>query len=418
MKPILTLLSSNILGVLVGGIFFLTASWYFDLASMGVYSVAISIQWIAVGVIGTGLSVAAIRVATDYLAKEEFSYSSGIIISAYILAAIFSLSLVGISIGLEKIYTKPSAISWELINLAFLWAGGRAMIDCLRSGMLIQRQYNRVAILMVLSAATGLLSLGVVLFWGNLTPARLLMAHAVGLGSCAVIGVSLLQSLWKHGIRVQKNRVIKLLKYAFWPALSEGMNLLQINLGPLLLLGLGRTDEAGRFSIGRYPAFLFGVVAISLYQYWLPEAVKENRIEHLLKFMKHQIKLAGMVSGALLIGALAIKPLLPLLGPNFAAAASLFVLNTVDFVLFLMVRPIETVYHSLYKPQLELVMRIARLAVLVVFAFWLAPRFGAVGMVWAHLCSGVAVMGLAVWLLCRQLGSFPFIWNILVEKSK
>ena len=60
-RPVSLLLASNILGTAVAGVFFLTASWNLTLEQMGSYAVAISIQWVTVGLIGSGLSVAVIR---------------------------------------------------------------------------------------------------------------------------------------------------------------------------------------------------------------------------------------------------------------------------------------------------------------------------------------------------------------------
>ena len=66
-KPIISLLTSNFLGAAVGGAFFLYASWSFDLSEMGRYTVVISIQWVVVGLLGSGLSTAVVRLAAGQL---------------------------------------------------------------------------------------------------------------------------------------------------------------------------------------------------------------------------------------------------------------------------------------------------------------------------------------------------------------
>ena len=71
MQPVMILLGSNFIGLLVGGCFFLNAAWKFDLSQMGIYSLAISIQVIVTGFIGNGLSVATVRLATDYIAADD-----------------------------------------------------------------------------------------------------------------------------------------------------------------------------------------------------------------------------------------------------------------------------------------------------------------------------------------------------------
>jgi O-antigen/teichoic acid export membrane protein len=189
------------------------------------------------------------------------------------------------------------------------------------------------------------------------------------------------------------------------------------NLGPFILIAVAGSDQAGLFSLGRYPAYLFGVIALSLYQYWLPEVSRTKTNEQITLFLIRQMRLAGLIGIGMLFVAVAFRPLLPLLGANFAAAAPLFLLNALDFALFLLVRPIEIVYHGLYKPQLELLLRVARLPLLIGLAFLLATRYGAVGMVWAHVISGFAMLVMAVWLLKRNLEALPYTWNIFVGKQ-
>ena len=169
MRPVLILLSSNVLGVIVGGLFFLAASRSFNLTEMGRYSVAISIQWVTVGLIGTGLSVAAIRVSSDYLRVGDRAAAAGVISLAFILAALMSLFLAGISLAVTHSISNQQFLSGPLLALVAIWAGARAMLDCLRSGLPVQRLYTRVGLLMVLSAVTGLASLGIVLWVDSLT---------------------------------------------------------------------------------------------------------------------------------------------------------------------------------------------------------------------------------------------------------
>src|SRR5437867_123120 len=80
MRNILTLLAGNCLGTVVGAVFFLSASRNFSLSQMGLYGVAISVQWILAGIAGTGLDVATVRLTTAHLSAgnrvAEFARSS------------------------------------------------------------------------------------------------------------------------------------------------------------------------------------------------------------------------------------------------------------------------------------------------------------------------------------------------------
>jgi O-antigen/teichoic acid export membrane protein len=403
MRSILTLLASNTVGTVVGGVFFIVASWQFDLQAMGLYAVAISVQWIFSGLLGSGLGVSTIRLATDHLTEGNRRAAGGVVASAAVTAAGISVLFAGLFFALSLATSQQPFLPGPLMALAALWAGARSVLECLRGGLLAQQQFTRAAALMILSAITGLTSLGVMFFTGPFTLQRLLVAHVVGLGSAAAFGTLLLLPLWRLGVELPRGRYRELMKYSMWPATSEAVRLLQANLGPLVLVALAGSAQAGLFSLGRYPAYLFEVIAVSLYQYWLPTAVREEGTGQLVRFLGKQMRLAGIVGLGMLVLALIFRPAVPLLGSNFAAAAHLFVLNTLDFALFVLIRPIESVFHGMYKPWLEVAPRVVRLVLLLGAAFLLAPRFGAVGMVWAQVFSGLVGLLLAFALLWRML---------------
>src|ERR671925_1192376 len=98
-RPILTLLSSNLLGAVVGGAFFLSASRSFDLAEMGLYAVALSTYWIIAGLVGTGLHVATVRLSTDYLTAGDLAAAAEIVTLAVLAAGGLSLLMAGLSLG-------------------------------------------------------------------------------------------------------------------------------------------------------------------------------------------------------------------------------------------------------------------------------------------------------------------------------
>jgi len=293
------------------------------------------------------------------------------------------------------------------------------VLECVRAGLLVQQQYTRVSLLMCLSAITGLGSLGVAFLRGPLTLESLLAAHVFGLGAGAIGGLAFLLPLCDSGIQVSTGRLRELCVYAWWPALSEGSRLVQANIGPFVLVSLAGPVEAGLFSLGRYPAYLFDMIGVSLFQYWLPAAAREAGNKRLVPFLGRQLQLAGAVGLCLLLSAVAVRPFLPWLGSNFAAAASLFMLNALDIALFVLIRPIEAAYHGLRKPHLELLARVSRFPLLLGAALVLAYRFGAVGMVWAQILSNLVALGVASWLLWRELdpGARVQVLNTLYRRG-
>jgi O-antigen/teichoic acid export membrane protein len=403
MRPILTLLSGNFVGAAAGGVFFLAASWNFDLEEMGRYAVAISAQWVAFGLVGTGLSVATVRLTTDRLLAGDRGGAAGVVAMAAATSATISLSAAGLCLAVASLAAGRSGLPGEVMALVALWAGARALLDCVRAGLLAQQEFTRVALLMLLSAATGLTALLVTVLGEPLTLERLLVAHVVGLGASAIAGLALLAPLLRAGIRTSASRFRELVAYARWPSLSEGTRLLQANLGPLVLMTLAGSAQAGLFSLARYPAYLFEVIAVSLYQYWLPTAVKQQAHSNLVKFVGRQLRLAALLGLGMCLAALALRPLLPLLGENFEAASHLFVLNAIDFALILLLRPVEATFHGLHRPRLELLLRIATLPLLGGSALFLASRFGAEGMVWAHVLTGLVALPLGLRLLWGAL---------------
>jgi O-antigen/teichoic acid export membrane protein len=397
------LLGSNLLATVVGGLFFLTASHSFDLAGMGLYIVAITTQGIGVALIGTGLNVATVRLMTDFLNKGDRAAAAGTVALAAMTAASLSLLAAVLSLGLMLLSSNKLLLSGELLALVALWVGARSVLDCLLAGLLGQQQFTRASLLVGVSALSGFIGLAVVVLGGPFTLGRLLMAHVLSLGMSAVAAVGFILPLWRSGVNISRKQWWELLSYARWPVLSQGTTSLQANLGPYVLMALAGSESVGVFGLGRYPAVMFNVVALTLYQSWLPRAAQQAAEGQVGHFLGRQMKLAGLVGLGMLLSALASCPLLPWLGSNFAVAAPLFVLSTLDFALVVSIRPIDAVYHGLHKPHLELLLRVSRLILLLAAAFMLVPQFGTMGMVWAQVLSSFMGIGLAVWLIWRQV---------------
>jgi len=401
--PVINLLAGNLLGALVGAAFFLYASWNFSLAEMGRYSVAISIQWVAVGLLGSGLSTAALRLTAGQLQEGDRHTAANIVYGALAIVLLVGIAAAALLLIVDDHLAGAGYLSGRLLALVALWAMARSLIDITRSGLLAQQRYEDAARVTVLSALTGACALFAIIQMGELTLGRLLAAHVAGLGLAALLGIFFLKGLgaprWTDVPAIWPS----VLRYARWPATSEGSRLLQANMGPLLLVPLAGAEAAGLFGVARYPAYLFEVVAVSLYQYWLPEASIREKHSNLGGYLRLQLLLASAIGLAMVLGAVVCSPLLPLLGENFAAVSALFVLNAVDFSIFLLTRPIDSVFHGLRKPHLELWPRLVRIPLLAVAAWLLVPQGGALGMVWAHVITGMITLGFAGWLVRREL---------------
>jgi hypothetical protein len=290
----------------------------------------------------------------------------------------------------------------EVAFLAILWAGARALLDCVRSGLLAQQRFARAAILSAFTAVTGLGALLIVIATGEFTVTRVLTAHVGGLFSGALGSLVLLGPLAREGIRPRSARAV--FAYARWPALSEGTRLLQVNLGAPLVALVAGAAQAGMFGLARYPAYVFDVAAVSLYQFWLAEAVQVRSAEKMREYLAPQFRVAGWLGAAMILGAIVAVPLLPLLGDAFASVGPLFFLCAVDFAIVLFVRPIESVYHGLGRPRLELVQRGVTLVVLALTALAFTSRWGALGMVGAHIVASLVSLACGALLVGRALG--------------
>jgi O-antigen/teichoic acid export membrane protein len=400
-RPVLLLLGGNLIGAVVGGIFFITASRLFTLQEMGRYVVAISLHWIAFGLLGTGLSIATLRVARDRLLAGDTPGAAGVVALAATTGMLGGIVIACVAFAFLSWVAIPLGVSPRVAFLAITWAGARALLDCVRAGLLAQQRFMRAAILSGFTAFSGLFVLVLALSTGALTVVRLLETHTAGILIGAFASIALLGPLVREGVRHSGSR--ELFAYARWPALSEGTRLLQVNLGAPLLALVAGAGQAGIFGLGRYPAYLFDIVAVSLYQYWLSQAVQVTTAARMREYLVPQFKVAGLLGLATLVGALLALPVLPLLGDAFVSVRLLFFLCAVDFAIVLLVRPIESAYHGLGRPRLELVQRGVTLQVLAVSALVLARRWGALGMVGAHIIASVVSLACGAFLIHRAL---------------
>jgi O-antigen/teichoic acid export membrane protein len=404
-RPILLLLSGNFIGAAVGGTFFLVASQRFSLEQMGRYAVAISFQWVAFGLIGTGLAISTLRIARDRLALDDRAGAAGVVASATIAASLLTVIAAIASYAFLVFFGAALGIDPLLGVLAVLWAGARALLDCIRSGLLAQQDFRRTALLTSASAATGLAALVIAVSAEELTVIRLLGAHTTGLFFGALVSIPLLAPLGRGRMRRDSTRAM--LEYARWPSLSEGTRLLQSNLGAPLLVGLAGPVQAGLFGLGRYPAYVFDVVIVSLYQFWLARAVGVPDRTSMRGYVGRQLRWAGGLGLAMIAGAVLTLPIIPILGPDFARARPLFILSAIDFAIVVMIRPIETAFHGLSRPRLELIQRGIGLPILIIAALVLVPRWGAIGMAGAHLVASLTTLAFGALLLRNALAVGP-----------
>lgn len=406
-RPILLLLSGNLIGAAVGGTFFFLASWRLSIEDMGRYAVAISVHWIAFGLFGTGLALATLRIARDRLAAGDRPGAAGVVLTAGLSGLLLTMAGAGVVYWIFRGLGIRVSLAHGIVFLTVSWAASRVLLECLRSGLLAEEDYNRVALLSVTSAATGLTAIAVAFVSGELTVARLLGAHVLGMLSGALAGFLLLRRLAREGLRPGGERA--LFMYARWPALSEGTRLLHVNLGAPLLAAIAGSGEAGLFALGRYPAYVFDVIAVTFYQYWLARAVQVPDAARMREHLTPQFRLAVVLGAIMIGGALVVQPLFPLLGSGFARAAPLMILSAVDFAISLVSRSIESVFHGLARPRLELVQRCVTFAVLAAVVFPLVTRWGAMGMMGAHVISSMVSLGTALVLVRRALAITPAI---------
>ena len=394
------LLAGNFAGALAGGLFFLAASHYLTLADMGLYAGAISVNWIASGMLGTGLGIGVVRLVADHLQNNERSRAAGILAgSELIILLVTILALFGWwLIADSKLVRNISLAPFMLWIIA--WTGSRSFVEGLRAGLLAEQKYRDVSVFLSVGAIINLVALIILLVGFDPTLEGFLFAHVAGMTAFAVIGIVFLRALGKDGITLDRTLIRDLLHYARWPIFSESAKLLQIHLGPILLLSMAGAEAAGLFTLGRYPAFVFGIVLLSLYQYLLPEATHSpvNDQPHRLR----ELRLAALIGILMLIGAVLVYPLLPLLGTKFETAGPLFLINTLDFAIIVLIIPMEALFHGLHKPYLELISSLVRLIALFALAMWLIPVGGAIAMAWSHVISAIVAVLAAWWLLKRR----------------
>ena len=139
-SPVLTLLSSNVVGAAAGGLFFLIASRAFDLEEMGRYTVAIGLQWVLVGLVGSGLSVAVIRLAADAIAADDRPAAAGIVSVGILFSAGLGIAVatIGFAVGRGDGFA-PFGLDGTILGWVALWGGARSVLDSIRSGLLVER---------------------------------------------------------------------------------------------------------------------------------------------------------------------------------------------------------------------------------------------------------------------------------------
>jgi len=232
-------------------------------------------------------------------------------------------------------------------------------------------------------------------------------ALAVGMLVSRVVGVGLSYAMHSFRPRFRINRIVELMGFMKWLFLTQVTNFINWRLADFVVgktagaTGLGSYRVA--FEIAMLPtAYVISPVNRAMFSGYSKQA---GDLDQLQATFLNVMSLVTLLTIALGFGLIAVADLAVhvMLGPSWAEVGRLLQSLLIFGMTVALMSSIGPVLVARGKPRLGAVLTAAFLIVLIPTLTVLSIRDGAVGAANAYAISGLAVMPLNYWLVCREL---------------
>ena len=177
----------------------------------------------------------------------------------------------------------------------------------------------------------------------------------------------------------------RLLRYSFWQGKANVIVIFSLYQGTFLLMLLKDPAATGLFGLALTVSLGFFAIYNAYFEY-LMARMRSIEVDAFPRFLTHSLLAALLLMVVCVPVIFALVKLLPwFLGAAWQGVVAVFVYLGAAMVLLVFQAPLEAACHYLLKPQLISFGWLARVVLIAIFGFILAPRMGATGAALAQL---------------------------------
>jgi len=369
-----------------------------DLRTYGLLVITISGQLLVSRLLMMGVDAGMVRLTAleELLSRAQEVITAGLSVMACTSAVLIILAMLAM--------TWLSVIPAWVVACIVIGSIGTAFVDYGYSFRLARQEYplamlaqGGTAVLRLVITVVVAVSLAVhpdVIFLGY---------HGTTLLSGLIQALVIAGASWQRPDTLLMKR---LLRYSFWQGKANVIVIFSLYQGTFLLMLLKDPAATGLFGLALTVSLGFFAIYNAYFEYLMARMRSVEQIDAFPRFLTHSLLAALMLMIACVPVIFALVKLLPwFLGAEWEGVVAVFVYLGAAMVLLIFQAPLEAACHYLLKPQLISFGWLARVVLIAIFGFILAPRMGATGAALAQLLGFTLGLLLLSYLVVASLRS-------------
>ena len=381
-----------------------------DLRTYGLLVITISGQLLVSRLLMMGVDVGMVRLTAleELRPRAQEVITGGVVVMACTSALLIVLAVLAIP--------ALSVIPGWVVACIVIGSIGMAFVDYGYSFRLARQQYP---LAMLAQGGTAVLRLvitvGVTVSLAVHPDVVFLGYHGTTLLSGVIQILVIAGASWR---RPDTPLIKRLLRYSFWQGKANVIVIFSLYQGTFLLMLLKDPAATGLFGLALTVSLGFFAIYNAYFEYLM---ARMRSVEHAFpRFLTHSLLAALLLMVACVPVIFALVKLLPwFLGAEWQGVVAVFVYLGAAMVLLIFQAPLEAACHYLLKPQLISFGWLARVVLIAIFGFILAPRMGATGAALAQLLGfAIGLLLLSYLVLARLRSATPKARNMTARGKR
>lgn len=372
----------------------------------GLFSVALAVLTLVAGLLDLGVNTGMVRFASLALGRQQPQIVRRVLAVAFRFKFVLGLMVWALSYLLARptavlIFHDPALV--QPIRLALTGVGGLMMLEFAVAALQAYQWFSRR---LVINFVVGFGRLALVLV-------------LLGLGQGNLNGILKWYVFWPWAgfflslffippgyiwARWDRPTARDLFHFSKWIMLAGVVNIIFNRLDIFMLTALSGAQSSGLYAAAFRLASLLMLVSSALSTMLLPKVASLTSSDQIRRYF------VRVLPYPLVIGLLCLplfffgRSLIVLIyGPAYAAAAGVFLVLLLAFILVVIAAPFNLILYALNRPQLLAVLAIGELAISVVGNYCLIPGLGAAGAAWTLLLVRVFTISFLLIYLAAKL---------------
>lgn len=408
----LIVFSGNLLTATLGFLSIVIITRVLGPYDFGLFSVALAVMTMVVGLADLGIGTGLVRFASLYLEKDRGK-------ADVLFKVVFNLELLisGLILVLGLIFARPLAIlisgKSELVfplRLAFLGAAALSMGSYIVAVLQAWQSFIKLSLYSVITNVVKVSLIVTLLFLHYFHLISVMTVYAVVPFIGITLGMTLIPKDFfrkKHQINA-KSIFLELFHFSKWVMISYLANTVISRIDVLILSRYKGAEAVGIYSAGYQLSMIFPLLIGSIATVLLPKVSRLTEKQQFLSFIKKTLLMSCLIIVVLFPGFIFTRELVGLFfGTKYLAAAGIFRVLFLAFMVNLIFNPISTVIYALNKPAVFTVANLIQLVLCLVGNFVLIPIYGGYGAAYTFLGHTLIGATIVATYLTWQLVTMP-----------